>query len=486
MVSSPRGESLLNVQTAYIRQGRDVLIVFMLFLTGAIHTRGFPASYELSAQTAPEISTGETLRGALESSDPVLEGGVPFDTWIYRAESGRRVSMEVNSREFSPRIIMFSGSEYVTAGLEATATGNRGSAFFTPPESGSYEIRVTSSNQDGYGDYSLSIRSASDRPPGASGVILPDWAEIYPGGGDPSEKYALVVGISDYPGSLNDLSGSANDADSFRELLVGTFDFPESNIVTLKNSEAKRDYILNAIDRHLGQAGPDGVAVFYFSGHGTRIENQPDSDIEADGMDEVLSVWGWRENSLIRDDELGFHVTRLEAGRMLLVVDACHSGTVTRAGFTDSLTARSIDSEDIKESLEVPEAATVIGGSPVLGRIGETSLELPEPSSHVLLTASAETESAFEDRSFRQGVFSRFLIPELRRSPENTTFVELMDIVRDRASSRVSSLVPGYQQTPQVEGELKSMTIDEFLGRNRDSLWDRFRSLFRRSGSNSG
>src|SRR5690606_21033731 len=109
-------------------------------------------------------------------------------------------------------------------------------------------------------------------------------------GGDPSDRYALLVGVADYPGQENDLPAVAGDVRRMRDLLVNHFGFSEANIVVLEDDRATRENIVAAFTQHLAKAGGGGTALFYYSGHGTQLpENIALTgvlDPEQDGVDE--------------------------------------------------------------------------------------------------------------------------------------------------------------------------------------------------------
>ena len=118
--------------------------------------------------------------------------------------------------------------------------------------------------------------------------------------------------------------------------LVERFGFDPANVVTLTDSDATRQNIAQGFAQHLGQAGPNGVAVFFYSGHGTQIgENigltgSLDPEPRGEG-DEAIYIYGHdSQSSVILDEELGYLIETIDAGRTLVVVDACFSGEITR------------------------------------------------------------------------------------------------------------------------------------------------------------
>lgn len=82
----------------------------------------------------------------------------------------------------------------------------------------------------------------------------------------PTNKVHLVaVGISDYPGTANDLNLPTKDAQAMKWLYE-----KNSNAVTyiLLNREATKSAILNAIKTTFKYSSTDDIIVFFFSGHG--------------------------------------------------------------------------------------------------------------------------------------------------------------------------------------------------------------------------
>ncbi|OUL24255.1 peptidase C14 [Nostoc sp. T09] len=90
-------------------------------------------------------------------------------------------------------------------------------------------------------------------------------------------KLALLIGINQYSGNPA-LSGCLTDVELQKELLMYRFGFPASNILTLTEEQASREFIEAAFLEHLGkQVRPGDVVVFHFSGYGTRIKSETDT-----------------------------------------------------------------------------------------------------------------------------------------------------------------------------------------------------------------
>ena len=77
--------------------------------------------------------------------------------------------------------------------------------------------------------------------------------------------YLVSAGISDYPGTDNDLILSAVDARAVNSLYKGN---GKASTLLLTNTKATKDNIVAAMKQTFGKAGKEDIVVFFFSGHG--------------------------------------------------------------------------------------------------------------------------------------------------------------------------------------------------------------------------
>lgn len=121
-----------------------------------------------------------------------------------------------------------------------------------------------------------------------------------------AERYALLVGVSDYASPrIKDLGGCENDVKLMAYLLTNRYQFPQENVRMLLSRGATKAAILGGLSflAETSKAGDD--VVFFFSGHGSQVTDL-DGD-ESDGMDEVLlpgDVSPPNVSSVLVDDEL--------------------------------------------------------------------------------------------------------------------------------------------------------------------------------------
>jgi len=133
-------------------------------------------------------------------------------------------------------------------------------------------------------------------------------------------RYAVVVGISDYPGDANDLNYSDDDAIEMAQALTTVYGF--SNVTLITDLGATREAILSAIDDIPSDA--DEV-VFFFSGHGARGIAE---DGDKERTDESIVVVSNDSSSLtyIWDGELKGAFSEFASSRIVFVFDTCLAG----------------------------------------------------------------------------------------------------------------------------------------------------------------
>lgn len=167
-----------------------------------------------------------------------------------------------------------------------------------------------------------------------------------------AEQWAVVVGISEYPTTSGWRSiNGANDIN----LIVPALErcgFPAKNITTLSNSQATKQNIYNAIMQLTNKVRAGDVVYFHFSGHGQLVTDiNGDEKRETVGWDTAIIPYdaqykynpnGYKGENHIIDDELNTWMHKIKtaigsSGRLLIVLDACHSGGGSRGGEDDEV-----------------------------------------------------------------------------------------------------------------------------------------------------
>ena len=138
------------------------------------------------------------------------------------------------------------------------------------------------------------------------------------------KKYAIVVGINNYPGSSSDLQYTVADADEMSHVLITTYGFSVSNVNELTDAAATKTAIYDAINAVKGQAVAGDEVVFFFSGHGAKGKA---NDYDRNNVDQSIVVnnengsWGY-----IWDGELVQLFSGFGTNRIIFIFDSCLAG----------------------------------------------------------------------------------------------------------------------------------------------------------------
>jgi caspase domain-containing protein len=262
-------------------------------------------------------------------------------------------------------------------------------------------------------------------------------------------RWAVLAGIDEYPNLRADqqLAGCINDVELMAALLPERFGFSSDGITLLRNAEASRKAILDALDGLVAKAEADDVVVVHYSGHGSQMTDREGD--EGDGLDETIvpadSGRGDAENRDITDDEIYAWLTRLTARTNLvtLVFDCCHSGSVTR----DLAGARSRRIEpDTRAASELPPSPVQ---STRAARAAGPSGWLPPGRRYTLLAGCRDEELSFEHDepgADTHGALTWFLTRALTAAQPGATYRDVFEV----AAAGVSAAYPS--QHPQIEG----------------------------------
>lgn len=265
--------------------------------------------------------------------------------------------------------------------------------------------------------------------------------------------HALLVGINDYTSlrgdgqadssgrTWRDLKGAVNDAQSINALLQARYRVPAENVRLLTAESGggcgaqgcpTRAAILSGLEQHLlAHAGPGEQLLFYYAGHGSQVGNPASG--EQDEYDESLvpmdAVAGVPD---IRDKQLRQLFNRMldRGARLVVIVDSCHSGSISRGNSAEALNSREL--EPLLQPLE-----DLGDPGPVPATRGAMVLSAASPSQLAL-------EKKMPDDSTRGG-FSYSLIKALMSAPSD----EPLQRTFQRTEVFMKGL--GLLQVPQLE-----------------------------------
>lgn len=239
------------------------------------------------------------------------------------------------------------------------------------------------------------------------------------------DKWAVIIGITEFANSkVPRLQYATEDAKSFYQYLTQEANFAPDHVRLLYNERATQRRIKSELGNKLltRMVKPDDLVVIFVSTHGSpaqmdsvehknylvAYDSDPD-DLYSTGIDmqEILSI--------IKH--------RVLSDRLLLILDACHSGGVD------------------------PNAKGI-------ARVGNFDANtLVEGSGKMVICSSQPEEQSWESKRYRNGVFTRNLLDGLRSNGNNTTLNDAFKSAQDKIQDEVRQDHPGATQTPVLRSK---------------------------------
>jgi len=140
------------------------------------------------------------------------------------------------------------------------------------------------------------------------------------------DRYAIIVGISDYPGTANDLQYSDDDALDMYDALTTLYGYDSSNIHLALNMSATYAAIEAAVNDIKSQEVAGDEVVFFFSGHGARGKAD---DGDKEKIDEAIVVHNGSNLVYIWDGWLNDWFDGFNTTRIIFIFDSCLAGGMT-------------------------------------------------------------------------------------------------------------------------------------------------------------
>jgi secreted trypsin-like serine protease len=301
---------------------------------------------------------------------------------------------------------------------------------------------------------------------------------------------ALLIGIERYKVERFNLRGTVNDVRNMRRLLIETFGFKPEQIVTLTDAQATRANILETFEQWLvAGSAPGSRVVFFMSSHGFQSPERARGS-EPDGMDETLvphdvfveTVGGRKavRNQII-DDEIADLLKAIPDRKVMVVIDACFSGTATRdalglargAPGTVKHLGAALTPEELKD-LEAPLPVVATRSGKAIAVVPSTGGFIKRSDNVAAWSATDDGQAALVDTEAvePQGVFTRRLIEGLagkradRSGDGIVTFAELLDYVRkeSRAYCERNPETCEGGLSPQLEARAELLAADVLTG----------------------
>jgi metacaspase-1 len=266
-------------------------------------------------------------------------------------------------------------------------------------------------------------------------------------------KHALIIAVGDYPaeGRWPDIS-SGNDVALIRGALLQQ-GFSNENIRVVMDNQASKQLLVKEFENMASLVQPGDIVVIHYSGHGQQI--QDDNQDELDGWDESIIPWDaqirmndkYHGENHLRDDEIKTLTDQLRIklgpeGNLLLILDACHSGTANRG-----LALSRGTFEKFSEPGYNPEQNNDNGN------YGDISAAEPEKmATMVTISGASQHELNYEyfdqEKDTSYGSLSYAFSRAIAKAGKETTYRSLFDLIK------VDMSIIAPRQSPQIEGDV--------------------------------
>jgi uncharacterized caspase-like protein len=246
--------------------------------------------------------------------------------------------------------------------------------------------------------------------------------------------HVITVGINKYDRPDLQLRFAQKDAFSFGEDLKehGGGLFKEVLVHDLYDQNAGKNAILQELDAISQQAQSQDVFVFFFSGHGTTMENR-DSEksfflVPYDVM-QLKGDYGHLQEKAISDAELLEAFLKIKAKKQWIILDACYSGAL-------------------------------VGAMAFKGAAKDEALyHLARTSGTHIFASSGEQQESVEDEQFGHGIFTYYLLQGLAGQANGTSIDEHITVKELMNFTQSSVLKLRRQQRPTAYSSFDDFPI---------------------------
>ncbi len=239
------------------------------------------------------------------------------------------------------------------------------------------------------------------------------------------DKWALIVGISNYSSKdIPRLRYASKDARDFRDYLVNEANFAPDHVRLLLDEQATQRRVLSELGtKFLARvAKPDDMVVLFFSTHGSPAQADIRGQnfiVASDSDPEDLYTTGIEMDKVVESIK-----SRVLSDRVLLVLDACHSGAV-RTNSKGLFYKGNFDAEQL-----------------ALG------------TGQLVICSSEPNQQSWESKRYENGIFTRKLLEALRANPGRSVLGESFSAIRESVMSEVQEDY-ATAQAPAVKGKWK-------------------------------
>jgi hypothetical protein len=294
-----------------------------------------------------------------------------------------------------------------------------------------------------------------------------------------AEDRALLIGVGDYThSSVPDLPGIDLDI-SIMEKNAKRMGFDAIKI--LRDEHATLNNVVHTMDDFLvkGVSADDRVLIYY-SGHGTRIPDTNGDETE-DQADEVLVMHDAELNTIngrpsvsgvLLDDDFNALLKKIPSRNVLILIDACNSGTMTKGLITESVLGDNLTT--VSKFLSYP-------GMPLVSKGNFMPTQAQTSDNYVAISAAGDDE--FAQATDKGSLFTLGLQLALNKAEKDKTPITPTEL-KNQADAFIQQENKRAPFTPRLTGNaslaqkaIKIRPSDQGHGDN----WQRLQQLARQA-----
>ena len=213
-------------------------------------------------------------------------------------------------------------------------------------------------------------------------------------------QWALLVGVSQYPGQIQSLTFPRDDAGAIKDLLVSAAGLPEDHIRLLTDTgagdaKATKQNILAAIDSFAPRVQPGHEVIVFLAGHGIArgLGLQAKSyflpvDVDASSKESL-------ERTAIDLEDLARKLSGLKASQYSVFIDACREDPFPGRGIKGN-TMTDVMTRGLRITPTANRAVDAV------------------PPTSIVFYACQVGERAYEDPQLKHGVFTYYILEGIR------------------------------------------------------------------------
>ena len=286
-------------------------------------------------------------------------------------------------------------------------------------------------------------------------------------------KRALVIGLGEQQDKAWNKINGDKDVPLVQVMLKNA---GFKSVTTLVNRQATKVGIVGAFKRMVASCKQGDVVYVHYSGHGQQMTDVHND--EKDGLDECWIPYdAYRKASKtyhgekhLTDDELNIYLNAIRhkigaKGKLLVVIDACHSGDGTRGdddevvrGVEDTLVVDSLNARGLYEAFEIVKSL-FMGDNDKKKIINDKAKPLAER--WITISACRSDQVNVEMKSPTVGKLTYALWKELKNRDKVNNY-EFIRRIRKFVNRNTSS----RPQQPEMTGEdINKYNITDILSR---------------------